>query len=312
MSLVPTSIQTTSFSNVVSQAYTEGEYFENGFAQFISGTSGGKSKLFPVFGSTTATFSGDGSDLSAGGSFTPDGVTVSTFDSLTNSETLTYQSIKDNENYIPNALATRLGMNLALLRSNTLFNIVAKAANGRSSSAGQIELTGGPTAGVTSTVTDANYAAAFQAGLVGIRNSGINPKMCVAILNVPFWMSLRNSAAFASRDYIGTSPTMNIENSQMNGDMYYGGIQIRQASQTRMGTNDTSNTGLPADARTDLRYTKGILFAKDALGIYETEAPHGEIVDVPHRQSWLVIARTIFGAKAIQTAGMFTFEDDNA
>ena len=80
MPLAPSSLATTTFSNQVIHSYTEGAYFDNSFASYISNPQGGKTKRFPVFGSITVATQADGTDLSAGGNYTPTAKDISTFD----------------------------------------------------------------------------------------------------------------------------------------------------------------------------------------------------------------------------------------
>ena len=299
MALAPSNIQTTTFSGQVVNAYVDGEYFRPDMSVYVSQPQGGKTKRFPVFGSITVATQADGTDLSAGGSFTPTAADVSTFDPTIAYETLLYQTIADFEGYVPSALSRRLGMDLSLRKSNILTNIVAKAANDRAASAGQIEIAGG-----VGTPTDANFQAAFQTGLLNIRKANINPANAVAILRPEFFYALRNSAVFASSDYIKSGMT---DNATMAGTMKYGGVEIICASGSFLGTDKSADTTLPSTARFNGSTAWGVIFAKDSLAVYETEPVHGLIEDVPHRQSWLAVARTIFGAAPLQTSGMFVW-----
>lgn len=300
MPLSPTNIQTTTFSNQVVQAYTQGAYFRDDMAMTVKQPQGGKTKRFPVFGNITVATQADGTDLSAGASYTPTAVDISTFDPTLAYETVLYQTISDFEGYIPAALSKRLGMDLALRRSNILTNIVAKTAYDRGSNAGKIELTG--TAGAIP--ADSAFSDGFQSGLLKLRNAQVNPANCVAILRPEFFYALRRQQIYAGYEYIKSGMT---DNATMNGTMFYGGIEIIPAAGTLLGTNTAANTALPSTSRANATDWWGCIFAKDALGVYETESEHGAIEDIPHRQSWLTTGRTIFGAAALQPTAMFVF-----
>jgi hypothetical protein len=301
MALAPTNLQTTTFSNQVVQAYTEGSYFRDDLAVVVRNPSGGKTKRFPVFGNITVATQADGSDLSAGASYTPTSVDVSTFDPTIAYETLLYQTIADFEGYIPSSLSKRLGMDLALRRSNILLNIVAKVAYNRAASAGIIEAAGATS---TAVLTDAVYSDMFNLGLATIRNAQINPANTVAVLRPEFFYALRRNTYMANNDYAKSGMT---DNASMSGRFSHAGVEIVNAAGTFMGTDTSGTTTIPTSARIDLTKCWGVLFAKDSLAIYETESPHGQIEDIPHRQSWLSTARTIFGAASLQPAGQFVF-----